>query len=129
MNHWVNWLATVLGAGAALMTGMIGAWHSLPVLTLGLRCAVTGFLVFAFVRAGGEFAGRNLLRGLAEHELKHDGHEREKRLRPEPPSQPDRNDGQPHARPAPEPRRGARSQTEERMHDAGDEKSSHRQAA
>ena len=67
MKQWVTWLATLLGVGAALMTGMIGAWQALPLLTLALRCLVAGVLVFAFVRAGGDLAGRALLRGLAEH--------------------------------------------------------------
>ena len=70
MNHWVNWLATLLAVGAALMTGMIGAWQALPLVTLGLRCLVAAVLVFAFVRAGGDLAGKSLLRGLAEHEAK-----------------------------------------------------------
>ena len=70
MKHWVYWLATVLAVGAALMTAMIGAWRTLPVVSLGLRCLVAALLVFAFVRAGGELAGKSLLQGLAEHELK-----------------------------------------------------------
>jgi hypothetical protein len=128
MNHWVNWLATVLAAGAALMTGMIGAWHTLPVLTLGLRCLVAGILVFAFVRAGGEFAGRALLEGLAEHELRHEKRERERRERPEPSAQMEKNDRQ--ERPA-HPARNAETPdpSEEPEDEAGGEESPSRQAA
>ena len=79
MNQWVRWLATLSAVGAALMTGMIGAWQALPLLTLGLRCLVAGILVFAFVRFGGDLAGRALLRSVAEHESR----QNESRSRPD----------------------------------------------
>jgi hypothetical protein len=69
MNQLVNSLALIMAIGAALLTALAGAWRDLPVVTLGTRCLVAALLVFGFVRACGELAGRALLHGLAQHQV------------------------------------------------------------
>jgi hypothetical protein len=69
MNGFLNALAVIAAAAAALVTALAGAWRDLPVVTLSMRCLVVAILVFGFLRAGGELAGRSLLRGLAERQV------------------------------------------------------------
>jgi hypothetical protein len=70
MNHFVNKLALSSALVAALLTGLYGAWTELPVLSLGLRAAVCAAVVYGFLRLGGELAGKSILRGLAEHQVR-----------------------------------------------------------
>jgi hypothetical protein len=70
MEPFLNRLAWALALGGALLAAAVGAWQNLSVLNLALRSAVVAGVIFAFARLGGELAGRSLLRGLAEHQLK-----------------------------------------------------------
>jgi hypothetical protein len=79
MDSYVNRLATILGLGAALLAGALGVWQNLSFFTLILRCLVAGALVFAFVRLGGDLAGRSLLRGVAEDEVRKEEQTRSER--------------------------------------------------
>jgi hypothetical protein len=75
MNHFVKGLALVCAVGASLLVALAGAWRDLPIVTLGVRCLVAAVLVFGFVRAGAELAGKAVLRDLAEDELDQAGPE------------------------------------------------------
>jgi hypothetical protein len=72
MNHFVKTLALVSSLAAALLAAIYGAWKEMPVVTLVLRSAVSAAVVYAFLRLGGELAGKSILRGLAEHQMRRD---------------------------------------------------------
>ena len=69
MSQFVQTLSVVASLAAALLTAMFGAFEEMSVLTILLRAVVVGGLVFAFLRFGGDLAGRSVLRGLAEHQV------------------------------------------------------------
>ncbi len=70
MSHFVQSFAVVASLFAALLTAMFGAYAEMSVVTILLRAVVVGGLLFAFLRLGGDLAGRSVLRGLAEHSVR-----------------------------------------------------------
>ncbi len=76
MNQMIERLALCLAVAAALLAGFAGALREVPPVQIALRAAVAAGVVFGFVRFGGEMAGRSLLRGIAEDDVRRS--EREK---------------------------------------------------
>lgn len=70
MQSYVNRLAVTGAVGGALLAAILGTLQEVSVPSLILRSAVAAAVIYGFVRFGGELAGKALLRGLAEHQLK-----------------------------------------------------------
>jgi hypothetical protein len=69
MNRIVESLSLLLASGGALLVAVVGASRDLPPLTLLVRAALAGGVVYVFVRVAGDLGGRAVLRQVAEREL------------------------------------------------------------
>ncbi len=87
MSSLIGQWASVAAICSALLAGLLMTLTGQSFVTIAWRSAVTGTVVYLFASIGGQWAGRAVLRQLAEAEVEREGETRAKAESEETPAQ------------------------------------------